>query len=154
GWLRLSGDNSFAGATVTSGILEFDGDNSLTGDVRVEGGTLVANGSFTGSPLDVLRGVAVINGSFGAAPTFVGANVTVGGRVGLAGPRGGGTVAAGDGSGTLTNHGNYVEDATARRIAELLRPDQADLLPVTGTATLNGGTLVASNLSGNDDVLG
>lgn len=154
GWLRLSGDNSFAGATVTSGILEFDGDNSLTGDVRVEGGTLVVNGSFTGSPLDVLGGVAVINGSFGGAPTFVGANGTIGGSGVLGDTRVEGTIAPGNSIGTLTIDGNYVQEANARFIAELLPPDQADLLRVTGTATLNGGTLVASNLSGNDYVLG
>ncbi|MFB3305152.1 autotransporter domain-containing protein [Pseudomonas sp. AMR01] len=45
GWLRLSGNNSFAGATLTQGILELDGTNHLKGDVNVDGGVLRLNGS-------------------------------------------------------------------------------------------------------------
>lgn len=45
GWLRLSGNNSFAGATLKQGILELDGINTLKGDVNVDGGTLRLNGS-------------------------------------------------------------------------------------------------------------
>ena len=45
GWLRLSGNNSFAGATLKQGILELDGANNLKGDVNVDGGTLRLNGS-------------------------------------------------------------------------------------------------------------
>src|SRR5690606_15218481 len=33
GWLRLSGDNTFAGATVDQGVLEFTGANTLAGDL-------------------------------------------------------------------------------------------------------------------------
>jgi len=45
GWLRLSGNNSFAGATLKQGILELDGINTLKGDINVDGGTLRLNGS-------------------------------------------------------------------------------------------------------------
>jgi subtilase-type serine protease len=45
GWLRLSGNNSFAGATLKQGILELDGANNLKGDVIVDGGTLRLNGA-------------------------------------------------------------------------------------------------------------
>lgn len=45
GWLRLSGDNSFAGATLKQGVLELDGTNHLQGDVRVDGGVLRLNGT-------------------------------------------------------------------------------------------------------------
>ena len=45
GWLRLSGNNSFAGATLKQGILELDGTNELKGDVNVDGGVLRLNGS-------------------------------------------------------------------------------------------------------------
>ena len=45
GWLRLSGNNSFAGATLKQGSLELDGTNNLKGDVNVDGGTLRLNGS-------------------------------------------------------------------------------------------------------------
>ena len=45
GWLRLSGNNSFAGATLKAGILELDGENDLKGDVNLEGGVLRLNGN-------------------------------------------------------------------------------------------------------------
>ena len=45
GWLRLSGNNSFAGATLKDGILELDGTSHLQGDVNVDGGVLRLNGS-------------------------------------------------------------------------------------------------------------
>ncbi len=45
GWLRLSGNNSFAGATLKNGILELDGTSHLQGDVNVDGGVLRLNGS-------------------------------------------------------------------------------------------------------------
>src|SRR5690606_9591385 len=154
GWLRLSGDNSFGGATVTSGILEFDGDNHLTSNVRVEGGTLVVNGSFSGSPLDVVGGTAVVNGTVSGAPTYVGPDGTLGGSGTLGDTRVAGTIAPGNSIGTLTIDGDYVQEAGARFVAELLPPDQADLLRVTGTATLNGGTLVLSSEAGQPFVLG
>lgn len=194
GWLRLSGDNSFGGATVTSGILEFDGDNHLTSNVRVEGGTLLLNGSLNdspldvaggeavvngtisgaaanvrvgagmlringsgrldGSPLEVVGGMAVVNGTVSGAPTYVGPNGTLGGSGTLGDTRVAGTIAPGNSIGTLTIDGNYVHEAGARFVAELLPPDQADLLRVTGTATLNGGTLVLSSEAGQPFVLG
>ncbi|QHF43665.1 hypothetical protein PspS35_07545 [Pseudomonas sp. S35] len=45
GWLRLSGNNSFAGATLKQGILELDGVNNLKGDVKLDGGVLRLNGA-------------------------------------------------------------------------------------------------------------
>ena len=154
GWLRLSGDNSFGGATVAAGILELDGDNRLSSGVRVDGGTLVVNGSLAGSALDVVKGTAVVNGTVSGGQTWVAAGGTLGGSGTLGDTRVAGTVAPGNSIGTLTVDGDYVQEAGARFLAELLPPDQADLLHVTGTATLNGGTLVASNLAGSDYLLG
>ncbi|CRM97270.1 Extracellular serine protease precursor [Pseudomonas sp. 22 E 5] len=45
GWLRLSGNNSFAGATLKEGVLELDGTNRLKGDVALDGGVLRLNGT-------------------------------------------------------------------------------------------------------------
>src|SRR5690606_30772332 len=73
GWLRLSGDNTFGGATVAAGILELDGDNRLSSDVRVDGGTLVVNGSLSGSALDVVDGTAVVNGTVSGGQTWIAA---------------------------------------------------------------------------------
>lgn len=146
GWLRLSGDNSFAGATVAQGLLEFDGDNALTGDVRVDGGTLLVNGRLDGSALTVAGGLAVINGTVAGAATRVEAGGTLGGSGTLGDTWVAGTIAPGSSIGTLTIDGDYTQAASARLVAEILPPDQADLLRVTGSANLLGGTLVASSL--------
>src|SRR5690606_8432722 len=148
------GDNSFGGATVTSGILEFDGDNHLTSNVRVEGGTLVVNGSFSGSPLDVVGGTAVVNGTVSGAPTYVGPDGTLGGSGTLGDTRVAGTIAPGNSIGTLTIDGDYVQEAGARFVAELLPPDQADargpqsvLLPAEGGIVANSSSVDNSHLS-------
>src|SRR5690606_39486468 len=107
-----------------------------------------------GSALDVLDGLAVINGTVSGGQTWIAAGGTLGGSGTLGDTRVAGTVAPGNSIGTLTIDGDYVQEAGARFIAELLPPDQADLLRVTGTATLNGGTLVLSSEAGQPFVLG
>ena len=54
-WLRLSGDNSFAGASVREGRLELAGGNKLSGSLDVDGGDLLLTGVFGWG----VRGVAV-----------------------------------------------------------------------------------------------
>ncbi|PJK09518.1 autotransporter outer membrane beta-barrel domain-containing protein, partial [Lysobacteraceae bacterium NML120232] len=44
GWLRLSGNNSFAGLNVKGGTLELTGQNTLGSDVNANGGVLLVNG--------------------------------------------------------------------------------------------------------------
>ncbi|MCD9026935.1 S8 family serine peptidase [Luteimonas sp. BDR2-5] len=148
GWLRLSGDNSFGGATVTGGLLEFDGANTLAGDVHVDGGTLLVGGSLDGSDLTVSDGLAIVNGTVGGGTTHIGVDGALGGSGTLGDTRVAGTIAPGNSIGTLTVDGDYTQTADATFIAELLPPDQADLLYVTGTANLLGGTLLASSLPG------
>ncbi len=148
GWLRLSGDNSFGGATVTAGLLEFDGANALSGDVRVDGGTLLVGGSLTGSDLTVAGGLAVVNGTVAGGTTRVEAGGTLGGSGTLGDTWVAGTIAPGNSIGTLVVDGDYTHTADARFIAELQPPDLADLISVTGSATLLGGTLVARQLPG------
>ncbi len=148
GWLRLSGDNSFGGATVDAGLLEFDGANTLAGGVQVNGGTLLVGGSLGGSDLTVSGGLAVVNGSVSGGSTRIEAGGTLGGSGTLGDTWVAGTIAPGNSIGTLTVDGDYTQTADARLVAELQPPDQADLLHVTGTANLLGGTLVASSLPG------
>ncbi|RDZ29011.1 autotransporter domain-containing protein [Lysobacter silvisoli] len=62
GWLRLSGGNSFAGASVREGRLELAGTNKLAGAVTVDGGDLLLTGELHSSPLQVNSGVARIEG--------------------------------------------------------------------------------------------
>ncbi len=148
GWLRLSGDNSFAGATVDAGVLELDGDSRLDGDVRVAGGALLLNGSLTGSDLSVAGGVAVVNGRVLDGDTRVDAAGTLGGSGRLGDTWVAGTIAPGNSIGTLTVDGDYTQLAGSTFEAELLPPDTADLLHVTGAATIEGGTLRAIPLPG------
>ena len=148
GWLRLSGDNSFAGATVSEGILEFDGDNTLAGDVRVTGGALLLDGSLTGSDLTVAGGLALVNGTLSGGTTRVDAGGTLGGSGTLGDTWVAGTIAPGNSIGTLTVDGDYTQAAGSFFEAELLPPDGSDLLYVTGTASLEGGTLRAIGLPG------
>lgn len=52
GWLRLAGDNTFAGAEVHEGILELTGNNALGGALNVHaGGQLIVDGELVGTPL-------------------------------------------------------------------------------------------------------
>ncbi len=148
GWLRLSGDNSFNGATVAAGLLEFGGSNALSGDVRVNGGTLLVGGSLTGSDLTVAGGVAIVNGNVTGGTTRVETGGTLGGNGTLGDIHVAGIIAPGNSIGTLTIDGDYTQLPGSRFIAELQPPDLADLIAVTGTANLLGGTLVARQLPG------
>ncbi|MBB3344639.1 autotransporter serine protease [Luteimonas sp. RC10] len=162
GWLRLSGDNSFNGATVTGGTLELAGRNALADDVLVQGGRLLIaeDGRLQDTALTVTgvvdaqsgailgRGVAIVNGTVAGGQTRVEALGTLGGSGTLGDTWVAGTIAPGNSIGTLVIDGDYVQTADATLVAELQPPNLSDLLSVTGSATLYGGTLVASRLPG------
>ena len=141
GWLRLSGDNTFAGATVKQGVLEFDGANSLTGDVQVDGGLFQLNGSLDGSDLTVNAGMANIDGVLSNGSTLVAAAGTLGGTGRLGDTVVQGSIAPGNSIGTLTVDGNYTQAAGSFYLVELEAPSSADRLAVNGAATLQGGTV-------------
>lgn len=141
GWLRLSGNNGFAGADVAQGILELTGDNSFTANLKVTGGVLMLGGSITGTDLDINSGMAVVNGVQHGGSTLVGANGVLGGNGTLSDTRVEGTIAPGNSIGKLTIDGNYVQAAGSTYLAEILPPSTSDALQVNGTATLEGGTL-------------
>ncbi len=171
GSLTLAGDNSFDGFTVHEGLLTLSGTNAYDDgyDGVVEGGALALSGTLAGNALRVQGGVAevtadgrldgadlFVGGADGAAVALVdglqtGASTWVGdnGRLGGTGTLGdttvaaGGTVAPGRSIGTLTVDGDYVQRAGSFFEVEMTPPDQVDRLDVTGTATLEGGTLVA-----------
>ncbi|WP_058835917.1 autotransporter domain-containing protein [Luteimonas abyssi] len=171
GSLTLAGDNSFDGFTVHEGLLTLSGDNAFDAgfDGVVDGGGLSLSGSLQGNALRVHGGIAevtadgrldgadlFVGGADGAAVALVdglqtGASTWVGdnGRLGGTGTLGdttvaaGGTVAPGRSIGTLTVDGDYVQQAGSFFEVEMTPPDQVDRLAVTGTATLEGGTVVA-----------
>ncbi|WP_460824124.1 autotransporter domain-containing protein [Lysobacter olei] len=141
GWLRLSGDNTFAGASVEQGILELNGRNVLSSSVKVNGGVLMLNGALVDTDLAVNRGVAVVNGVQEGGTTLVGRDGMIGGSGTLSSTRVAGAIAPGNSIGTLTINGSYSQAAGSTFHAELSAPSSADLLNVTGAATLEGGRL-------------
>ncbi|MDQ3205528.1 MAG: S8 family serine peptidase [Pseudomonadota bacterium] len=140
GWLRLSGDNSFAGATIAQGILELDGDNALSGNVEVTGGHLFLNGSLTDTDLVVTNGSALVLGSQNGGATYVGAAGRLAGTGTLSTTTVAGTVAPGASIGTLNINGDYTQLAGSTYEAQLGLQGVSDRLAITGNANL-GGTL-------------
>lgn len=98
------------------------GNTQTNNGTLVNAGTLVNNGTINGA------GTLVNNGTF-AGSGDTGNNV-----------QNNGTIAAGNSIGTLTIIGNYTQNPGSALQVEL-SPTQADKLVVTGTATLNGGTV-------------
>lgn len=129
GWLRLSGNNSFGGLNVKQGVLELTGDNTYA--ARVEGGSLVVNGSLTTASLPVLA-----NGALGGSGRIVG-NVRIDGAI-----------SPGNSIGTLTVQGDYVQGAGSSYVAELSAGGQSDRVVVSGKAVLEGGKLVVLHAPG------
>lgn len=147
GWLRLSGDNTFGGATVRSGVLELDGENWL-GDVRVDGGILLLDGALLNTDLTVDTGSAYVNGRHQGGTATVDAR----GRLGGAGSVGDltvhGTIAPGNSIGTLHVTGGYTQAAGSVYEAELGLNGASDRIAVQGAATLQGGTVRLSGVPG------
>lgn len=141
GWLRLSGDNSFAGASVREGILELDGDNALTANVSVEGGHLLLNGRLLGTDLHIANGSALVRGSQVGGTTVVGVGGLLAGNGTLSSTRVEGTIAPGLSIGTLTVDGDYTQAAGSTFQAELGLEGASDRLVVSGHAELLGGVL-------------
>lgn len=141
GWLRLSGDNRFAGATVKQGVLELTGDNALSAATDVDGGVLLVGGNLRGSALTVnTGGIATIDGTVSGAATRINAGGRLSGHGTLADLAVYGTIAPGNSIGTLHVSGNYVQGAGSTFEAELGANGGSDRIVVDGTAQLQGGT--------------
>lgn len=141
GWLRLSGDNRFAGATLNQGTLEFDGQNRLTRDINVEGGLLRLNGGLHGAALNVNSGLAQIYGQVTDAPTRVGVAGLLSGDGELSHTQVHGTIMPGSERRALTVNGDYHQHTGSTLIAYPGRQPDLPALQVAGEAQLLGGTL-------------
>ncbi len=160
GWLRLSGNNRFGGASVDGGTLEFTGDNALAATVAINrGGVLQVSGKLASSALQINGGHAWISGEVPAADVQVqqGGWLRIDGSIlgalavdgrsrlegnGQAGPtRMAGTLAPGHSIGTLTVAGDYVQLPGSVYEAEVDPAGPSDLLRVQGAAQLQGGAL-------------
>jgi autotransporter-associated beta strand protein len=118
--------------------------NALTGagTFRNSGtGQLSFTNAFSMGSLDLVAGRTRLN-AVGTTNVAVGANATLDGTGRIIGNlTNNGTVAPGNSIGTLTVQGNYVHNANSVLEIEFDAAGGIDLLAVTGTATLNGGTL-------------
>lgn len=141
GWLRLSGNNSFAGATLNGGILELDGNNRLTRDINVAGGLLRLNGSLHGTDLNVNGGLAQINGLQTDAMTRVGTNGWLTGDGTLADTQVLGTIAPGSEHRALIINGDYLQGAGSTLIASAGEKPDTAALQITGQARVEASTL-------------
>ncbi|WP_025733214.1 autotransporter domain-containing protein [Carnimonas nigrificans] len=126
GALTLSGNNSFAGITLEEGTLALEGANALTQTSRVNGGTLIVNGT-----LD--QGLTVEGGRLQGHGTLKGDTRITHGTLA---PGGSGSVGALtiDGDLHLANSSTYAAKIDAQR-------EESDTVNVSGTTSLEGGQL-------------
>lgn len=150
GWLRLSGDNRFAGATIRSGVLELSGDNRLGGAIKLEGGQLLVSGDVDDTPVEVRQGVLTVNGHITGGKTRIEAKGRLQGTGTLAATDMAGTVAPGGTAlGKLQINGDYVQRTGSVYEVNVQAPSASDQLAVQGKATLEGGTVQVIPEAGN-----
>ena len=111
--------NHYAGTTLLTGA------NTYTGATTISGGTLRVNGSIANSAVTVNNG-----GTLGGS-----------GTVGTTSLAAGGVLAPGNSIGTLTVNGNLSFSAGSVYRVEVDATGANDRINVTGTATINGGTV-------------
>ncbi len=142
-------NGTYGGAISGSGTIAFDGRGriALTGDnsafaglSQVSGTTLVVNEALGGSALigngGRLQGAGTIGSGTGSTVTLAS----------------GSALAPGNSIGTLTVDGDLVLDAGSRYEVEVAPGGkQSDLIKVTGSATLNGGTVAHIGMTGTYD---
>ncbi len=137
----FGGAISGSGSLVKSGAgtLGLTGDSSgFTGSTTVQGGRLALNGKLGGGLNIGAGGVLAGAGTVGSG---AGSTVTV---------AAGATLAPGNSIGTLTVDGDLVIESGARYAVET-NPQgaEADLIHVTGSATINGGSVAHIGIDGD-----
>ena len=154
GAFRLGSKQLSVGAnnlsTTVSGVIADGGRNGGTGGslVKVGTGTLTLTGAntFTGGAT-VNAGGLVVNGSLASSVTLndgtLGGSGTIGGLV-----ANGGMLAPGNSIGTLNVGGNFAQNGGIY-VVEANAQGQSDRVNVTGTATINGGTVQLVAAPGN-----
>ncbi|WP_425965280.1 autotransporter domain-containing protein [Rhizobium nepotum] len=142
-------NGTYSGAITGSGTVAFDGGGqiALTGDnssfaglSQVSDTTLVVNEALGGSALiengGRLQGAGTIGSGTGSTVTLAS----------------GSTLAPGNSTGTLTVDGNLTFNTGSRYEVEVAPGGkQSDLIKVTGSATLNGGTVAHIGMTGTYD---
>jgi len=120
-----------AALAVSGGLVTLTNlNNTYTGGTTVTGGTLMVNGRIVG---DTTVGAAGTLGGIGQVFNLVNS----------------GTVAPGNSIGTLTVAGDYTQNPGSTLEIEINDVGGSDLLDISGTATLNGGTVDVQAESGS-----
>ena len=131
--ILLSGDGTGTFAKTGTGLLTLTGANSgFTGHTNIDGGTLFVSDALGGT-LDInATGILAGNGTVGTAVV-----------------RNGGTISPGAAGQIDTLHvaGGLTFEAGSTYVVHVDAPDQADLISVAGTATVDGGAVQVEKLS-------
>ncbi|MDQ0317240.1 autotransporter outer membrane beta-barrel domain-containing protein [Amorphus orientalis] len=156
GTFNLSGQLSVAGATAPLVTVDTGGAFDLAGTVS---GNVSNFGTTTVQSSGRIAGDVSTAGSFVNNGTVSGTLTTTGrlsgtGTVANLVVAQGGTLATGNSIGTMTVTGTYTFGPGATREVEVGADGSIDLLRVSGTATLSGGTVIVSHEPGLVPVLG
>lgn len=138
----LAGTGTFT--KTGSGTLAYDGNSAgFAGTTDIAAGTLIVGS-------DTVHGNAVIGGSFNveSGATLGGHGIVGSGAGSLVTVGSGATISPGNSIGTLTVNGDLVFKAGSTYRAEIDPSRNGDLIDVTGTATLQGGTVYALKAGG------
>ncbi|EGP06947.1 YapH protein [Bradyrhizobiaceae bacterium SG-6C] len=125
-------DRTFQGFITGSGSFIKQGTGSFT---------MTANNSAYTGTTTVNDGLLAVNGNLSNSAVTVNANGTLGGTGTVGQTTVNGTIAPGNSIGTLNVNGPYVQNAGSFYNVEVNAAGQSDLINVTGTATINGGTV-------------
>jgi autotransporter-associated beta strand protein/T5SS/PEP-CTERM-associated repeat protein len=125
-------DRTFQGFITGSGSFIKQGTGSFT---------MTANNSAYTGTTTVNNGLLAVNGNLSNSATTVNTNGTLGGTGTVGQTTVNGTIAPGNSIGTLNVNGPYVQNAGSFYNVEVNAAGQSDLINVTGTATINGGTV-------------
>lgn len=117
---------------LSSGTLTLSGLNALTGLTTVSAGKLVLNGSVAGDAL--VNGTGILAGT-----GFISGNLTLDSS---------GTIAPGNSIGTLSVGGSYTQNSNTTYEVEIDGAGYSDLVDISGSAFLNGGTVAVSSADG------
>ncbi len=131
---------SFAGAISGAGTLTQAGGGTLR---------LTGNSSAFAGTTQVRAGTLAVDGRLGGALAVgSGARLQGNGSVGATTVQAGATIAPGNSIGTLSVNGNYVQQAGSTYAVEIDPSGASDRIAVSGTATLQGGTVAVSKAAG------
>ncbi|TPE62851.1 autotransporter outer membrane beta-barrel domain-containing protein [Sandaracinobacter neustonicus] len=144
GGMAISEDGTaiFDQAVAGSFGQSFSGSGTL---IKTGAGALTLTGvsSFSGDTL-VNQGLLLVDGSLGASDVTVGAGAVLGGTgtVGNTVILSGGRIAPGGSIGTLNVAGNFTQSTGSFYDVELNSLGQSDLIRISGTATIEAGTVL------------